>query len=277
MQPASQSFRFPGKVIACAWVLALAAGSGWAQQGENPDPANVEIGVRSHVDERWQGIRKGGPIEHGKVYLIASLGQAPSAGKLVQPVDEAGLLAQLRQTLNSHGFRESVAAETPDIVLTVLYGRGHLRNPYLANIDGDISSDSLAPTPAESQLAATINPRLYDKRQWGYYEHKLLAAQKEKLFIRITAWKFPGDRKEKPADLWKTTMVVDEPDRQDLNELYPKMLAAGVQFFDRPMKEEEVRIDPSKTGRVTLGPLEILETAPPAKAVEESRPSTRLP
>ncbi len=277
MQPASQSFRFPGKVIACAWVLALAAGSGWAQQGENPDPANVEIGVRSHVDERWQGIRKGGPIEHGKVYLIASLGQAPSAGKLVQPVDEAGLLAQLRQTLNSHGFRESVAAETPDIVLTVLYGRGHLRNPYLANIDGDISSDSLAPTPAESQLAATINPRLYDKRQWGYYEHKLLAAQQEKLFIRITAWKFPGDRKEKPADLWKTTMVVDEPDRQDLNELYPKMLAAGVQFFDRPMKEEEVRIDPSKTGRVTLGPLEILETAPPAKAVEESRPSTRLP
>lgn len=277
MQPASQSFRFPGKVIACAWVLALAAGSGWAQQGENPDPANVEIGVRSHVDERWQGIRKGGPIEHGKVYLIASLGQAPSAGKLVQPVDEAGLLAQLRRTLNSHGFRESVAAETPDIVLTVLYGRGHLRNPYLANIDGDISSDSLAPTPAESQLAATINPRLYDKRQWGYYEHKLLAAQQEKLFIRITAWKFPGDRKEKPADLWKTTMVVDEPDRQDLNELYPKMLAAGVQFFDRPMKEEEVRIDPSKTGRVTLGPLEILETAPPAKAVEESRPSTRLP
>ena len=72
-------------------------------------------------------------------------------------------------------------------------------------------------------------------------------------------------------------MVVDEPDRQDLNELYPKMLAAGVQFFDRPMKEEEVRIDPSKTGRVTLGPLEILETTPPAKAVEESRPSTRLP
>jgi hypothetical protein len=277
MQLTSLSSLLLRNITGLALLPGMVAGSGLAAESAEPTPAAVEIGVRSHVDERWQGIRKGGPIEHGKVYLIASLGQAPSAGKLVQPVDEAGLLAQLRRTLNSHGFRESVAAETPDIVLTVLYGRGHLRNPYLANIDGDISSDSLAPTPAESQLAATINPRLYDKRQWGYYEHKLLAAQQEKLFIRITAWKFPGDRKEKPADLWKTTMVVDEPDRQDLNELYPKMLAAGVQFFDRPMKEEEVRIDPSKTGRVTLGPLEILETAPPAKAVEESRPSTRLP
>lgn len=237
--------------------LALFAGCARAEE--------VEIGVRSSVDQRWQGVRKLGPIEHGKVYLIASLKQAPSAQKLVQPVDEAGLLAQLRQTLNSHGFRESVAEETPDVVLTLLYGRGHVRNPYLANIDGDISSDSLEPTQFESLHAAAVDPRLYAKRQWGFYEHKLLAAQKEKLFIRVTAWKFPGDRKEKPAELWKTTMVVDEPDRHDLNALYPKMLAAGAQFFDRHIKEEEIRIDPAKTGRVKLGPLHILEEAPPAK------------
>ncbi len=269
--PSTDSFRSRGS-LCIALLLGGSAGSGLAREAKATGPA-VEIGVRSAVDERWEGVHKRGPIEHGKVYLIASLKQSPSFGKLVQPVAEAGLLQQLRQVLNSRGFREVAAMETPDVVLTLLYGRGHLRNPYLANIDGDISSDSLAPTPGESQLAASVNPRLYDKRQWGAYEQKLLAAQKEKLFIRITAWKFPGDRKEKPAELWKTTMVVDEPDQRDLNALYPKMLAAGAQFFDRPMKEEEVRINPSKTGRVNLGPMTIVEEGVPAKAPGE-KPGT---
>jgi len=258
--------------------LTLLLGTGAVRAEESPEKipaAPVEIGVRSSVDERWSGVHKGGPIEHGKVYLIASVKLAPSPEKLMQPVDEAGLLRQLRQTLNSRGFRESAADETPDVVLTLLYGRGHLRNPYLANIDGDTSSDSIAPTQMESLLAASVDPRLYDKRQWGFYEHKLLAAQKEKLFIRVTAWKFPGARKEKPAELWKTTMVVDEPDKHDLNVLYPTMLAVGVQFFDRSMKEEEVRIDPSNTGRVKLGPLNILETVPPPRATAENPPAGR--
>ncbi len=250
----------------CVLLMGPVVDSGLARETGKSEPAAVVIGVRSAVDQRWSGVRKGGPIEHGKVYLIASLNEAPSAGKLVQPVDEAGLLAQLRHVLNSRGFRESASGETPDVVLTLLYGRGHLRNPYLANIDGDISADSIAPTPAESLLAASVNPSLYEKRGWGAYEHKLMAAQKEKLFIRVTAWKFPGDRKEKPAELWKTTMVVDEPDRHDLNELYPKMLAAGVPFFDRHLKQEEVTIaTPLKEGSVKLGPLNILEEGVPAK------------
>jgi hypothetical protein len=253
----------PWRNAAClAFLLALAAGPGRAgEAGKNDPAAAVEISVRSSVDQRWDGMHKGGPIEHGKIYLIASLKLAPSAGKLARPVDEAGLLAQLRQVLNSRGFRESGADEAPDIILTLLYGRGYLRNPYLANIDGDISSGSLAPTPGESLLAASVDPSLYQKRQWAHYEHKLHAAQKEKLFIRVTAWKFPGDRKEKPAEFWKTTMVVDEPDQRDLNELYPKMLAAGASFFDRHLKEEEVKIAaPLKEGAVKLGPLIILES-----------------
>jgi hypothetical protein len=249
--------------------LALLLGTGPVHAGEpgaKATPAAVTVGVRSHVDERWQGIRKGGPIEHGKVYLIASLKGAPANPPLVQPVDEAGLLAQLRKTLASHGFREAMTGDTPDVVLTLLYGRGFMRNPYLANIDGDINSDSLAPTVFESLQAAAIDPTLYSKRSWGTYEHKVHAAQKEKLFIRVTAWKFPGDRKEKPAELWKTTMVVDEPDRHDLNELYPQMLAAGARFFDRPMKEEEVAVAAQlKEGSVKLGPLKVLEENVPAK------------
>jgi hypothetical protein len=250
--------------------LALLLGTGFIQAAEPNDKAvvaEVKIGVRSHVDERWQGFRKGGPIEHGKVYLIASLKEAPANPPLVRPVDEAGLLAQLRQTLDSRGFREALAGDTPDVVLTLLYGRGYVRNPYLANIDGDINSDGLAPTPFESLHAASIDPSLYGKRSWGSYEHKVHAAQKEKLFIRVTAWKFPGDRKEKPAELWKTTMVVDEPDRLDLNDLYPRMLAAGAHFFDRPMKEEEVTV--SREGRVDLGPMIILESGDKVRSTQD--------
>jgi hypothetical protein len=260
-------------LVSTGLVLLLVPGR--AMESASPALAAVEIGVRSAVDQRWNGVHKGGPIEHGKVYLIASLKLAPSAEKLVQPVDEAGLLAQFRQVLNSRGFREGVADEAPDIVLTLLYGRGHLRNPYLANIDGDISSGSLAPTAGESLLAASVNPRLYEKRQWGHYEHKLMVAQREKLFIRVTAWKFPGDRQEKPAELWKTTMVVDEPDARDLNELYPKMLATGAHFFDRHLKEEEVTIDPAKTGRVKLGPLNILEESVAARDAVGKRQDER--
>lgn len=257
-------FMFPRGPV-CLALLLLGAGSGRAVESGETTPA-LEIGVRSSVDERWEGVRKRGAITHGKVYLIASLKESPAARKLVRPVDEAGLLGQLRRELNSQGFREGRATETPDVVLTLLYGRGYVRNPYMANIAGDEFSGSIAPTPMESALAAAVDPRLYDKRQWGFYEQKLLAAQKEKLFIRVTAWKFPGDRKEKPAELWKTTMVVDEPDQHDLNALYPKMLAAGVRYFDRPIKQEEVTVSTSiPEGRVTLGPLIILKPAEPAR------------
>jgi hypothetical protein len=259
---------------ACGVLLLLGAGSGRAVESRTITPA-VEIGVRSSVDERWEGVHKRGAITHGKVYLIASLKQSPAARNLVRPVDEAGLLAQLRQELNSQGFRESTATETPDVVLTLLYGRGHVRNPYMANIAGDEFSGSIAPTAMESALAAAVDPRLYDKRMWGFYEQKLLAAQKEKLFIRVTAWKFPGDRREKPAELWKTTMVADEPDLHDLNVLYPKMLAAGVRYFDRVIKQEEVTVPVSiPEGRVTLGPLIVLPPAEPASnAGKENQPA----
>jgi len=248
-------------------VFALAAET--AQTG--PD-ASVAIGVRSSVDERWEGVHRRGPIEHGKVYLIASLKQSPAGPKLIRPVDEAGLLQQLRAVLASQGFRECGPNETPDVVLTLLYGRGYLRNPYLANIAGDIAAESIVPTETESWLASTTDPRLYDKRQRPSYEHKVVAAQKEKLFIRVSAWQYPGDRKAAPVQLWKTTMVVDDPATNDLNALYPQMLAAGVRFFDRTTPEEEVRIAAPVTGTVRLAPLEILDSAVPAASPDAKNP-----
>jgi hypothetical protein len=59
--------------------------------------------------------------------------------------------------------------------------------------------------------------------------------------------------------------------------LYPKMLAAGVQFFDRPMREEEVRFStPIREGRVDFGPLIIHESIEPAKDGDKKRADGRL-
>ncbi|HRE82807.1 MAG TPA: hypothetical protein PLN52_17310 [Opitutaceae bacterium] len=249
-----------GPLLAAFVMLSATGGQLSAASSKDPSDAQVEIDVRSYVDERWEGVRKRGPIEHGKVYLIASVNESPSAQKLLQPVDNEGLLRQFRQTLTSHGFREALEGDTPDVVLTVLYGRGFVRNPYLANIDGDIDAPSIVPTPAESLRAAAIKPSLYQDRLWGRYEQKVIKAQKEKLFIRVTAWKFPDHAQEKPVELWKTTMVVDEPDQNDLNQLYPQMLAAGASFFDRPMKTEEVTVSkPLKEGNVEVGPVKVIE------------------
>ena len=250
-------------------LLGMGAGSVLAAEPAQVAPgATVAIGVRSSVDERWEGVHRRGPIEHGKVYLIASLKKSPVGPELIRPVDEAGLLQQLRRELNARGFREGGANETPDVVLTLLYGRGYLRNPYLANIAGDIGAESVVPTEIESWLASATDPRLYDKRQRPAYERKVVAAQKEKLFIRVAAWQYPGDRKAAPVQLWKTTMVVDDPTTNDLNALYPQMLAAGVRFFDRAAPEEEVTISAPGPGTVKLAPLEILESVEPAAAPE---------
>ena len=159
-------------------LVLLGLGTGMVLAAESAPDATVAIGVRSSVDPRWEGVHRRGPIEHGKVYLIASLKQSPVGPKLVRPVDEPGLLRQLRQVLNSQGFRECGANETPEVVLTLLYGRGHLRNPYLANIAGDVGAESIVPTQTESWLASTADPRLYDKRQRPAYEHKVIAAKR---------------------------------------------------------------------------------------------------
>jgi hypothetical protein len=103
------------------------------------------------------------------------------------------------------------------------------------------------------------------QREAGY-EAKVQAAQQEKLFIRVTAWKYPEIPKEKPAELWKTTMVVDDPDHRDLNQITRQMLAAGADYFDRTIKDGEVRVNSATPpGRVILGPTKILETAPKDK------------
>lgn len=220
---------------------------------------SVEISVRSSVDERWQGFRKLGPIEHGKVYAIVSISEAPSPVKLVRPVKEGRLVRQLREALNSRGFTEIVAGQKPDVLLTVVYGRGYLRNPYLAGAMVDEISEGV------TKSTIILPTQLILQRQAGY-EEKIQEAQLEKLFICVSAWKYPESEDEKPASLWKTTMIVGGPHQYDLNQFTGAMLAAGADYFDRVINKEEVQIKtPVPEGSVTIGPLKVIDDDVPDK------------
>ena len=92
------------------------------------------------------------------------------------------------------------------------------------------------------------------------FEEKVQKAQFEKLFITVTAWKYPEARGEKPYFFWRTVMAVDNPDGRDLNLALPAMLAAGAGYFDREIKDPEVTINSTlPTGTVKLGPLDVIE------------------
>ncbi|MCX6945515.1 MAG: hypothetical protein NT173_12300 [Opitutales bacterium] len=108
--------------------LLLAGGRLAAAEGENTFPINV----RAVVDRPFKGFGVEPLHEHGKSYAIVSIKQIDNpTNRLARPVNEFALLKNLRHVLATHGFREAPANTRPEIILTVLYGRGWLRNPYL--------------------------------------------------------------------------------------------------------------------------------------------------
>lgn len=223
------------------------------------DQVPVAIDVRSAVDQRWEGWRKHGPVTQGRVYLLAAVTQAPSPDRLVKPVDEARLATLLRRELAAHGFREITAREKPDVVLTVSYGRGFLKNPHLD--EGTL--DEL--TPGIPTLTITSPKQAQRQREPGF-EAKAQRAQFEKLFLTVSAWRYPGEKKEKPHLLWRTSMLTDDPDGRDLNGALPALLAAGAGYFDRETREGEVTVNSTMpAGSVRLGPLNVIEPGSPSK------------
>jgi len=244
--------RVSRSLLGFTFTLAVAGGlNAAATPTDEGVPLNID--VRSSVDQRWDGYRKLGPMVHGKLYLLASVKEVQSAEKMVRPVDPGAVAVQLRRELAAHGFREITPAEKAEIVLTVSYGRGYLRNPYLE----DTMIDEANPGIPTSTLTS---PKQAMRQREAGYEAKLQKAQAEKLYISVTAWKYPEVKGEKPTEFWKTVMVVDNPDNRDLNLALPAMLAAGVGYFDRDIKEGEVTINTTMpTGTVKLGPLNVLE------------------
>ncbi len=219
------------------------------------------IQVRSEVDQPFEGWGKAKLKEHGKLYAIVAISELPAEEKLVQPVDEGNLLRLLRLELTKRGFVEITPKQQPEILLTVTYGRGFIRNPYQDDV---MVNDSSSPPVVTIQGAF---PTQLIRQKEKDFEEKLQTANFEKLFIRVTAWKFPekkaGDtsgKKIKPYQLWKTVIVTDDPDHRDLNQFLEKMLAAGANFFDRKMEKEEVQIvDTLPEGKVTVGEITVLK------------------
>ena len=271
------------------WVRLLAVWLGLLAVSASAQPADLEVDVRASVQDgtpHWDKDKKLADGGHGMIYGILAIKQIDNVERLVQPVNEKRVVSILMDTLDANGFREFVPGEDPEILITASYGRGELSNPYIRDT-GEVTGAQGVPSPlshpgaigqtvgATSPLATApmsvdngaptqnitgADPRqLFDEKTPGY-EAKLQKAGYEKLFIRITAWEYPADAKAKPKMLWKTIMVVDDPDHRDLNAVVPAMLAAGGPYFDKVSKDREVEVHkPLLNGQVNVGPLEVRE------------------
>ncbi len=237
--------------------------------------ADLEVGVRSTVPDgalRWNKGRTQAEGMHGMVYGILAIKEIENVERLIKPVNEKRVVSLLMDTLDANGFREFVPGETPDILVVASYGRGEISNPYIRDT-GEVSGVQGFPSPLgrpalalDSQPAAGPPPigqlsspmtldngapgqnltgadarQLFDEKGPGY-EAKLQKAAYEKLFIRITAFEYPANSKAKHRILWKTIMVVDDPDHRDLNMVAAAMLAAGGPYFDKVPKDREIEI-----------------------------------
>ena len=203
----------------------------------------LDIQVRSEIDRPFKGWRKEAVKEHGKIYFLASVTDSQSLPPLVLPLDEKILISHLHKELAKRDFREATADERPEIILTILYGRGYIKNPYLSDAMVNENFD-----PPVATILGAMPKQLLRQKEYGF-EEKLQTANFEKLFVQVNAWAHPDDlpepkrgKKKKPKLLWKTTMVTDDPKNRDLNQFVDKLLAAGSAFFDREMEDEEAFI-----------------------------------
>lgn len=230
----------------------------WAQ------PTPFDLQVRSEVKDKSFGKSdmKDAPV-HGTVYEILAAEQNKSEGSLVRPVDATWLTGLAVQELNSHGYTRAARGGKPDILITILYGRGFLKNPFndastFATPGGGNGSD------APSYAITGVSNQLFRESGNGFVA-KQQRAEQEKLFIRLTAWRYPTERNAKRKELWNTTMVMSDPDHADLNRIAPQMFAAGGNFLDHDMTQEEVELNkPLQQSHVTVGAPEVVDPDKPA-------------
>ena len=239
----------------------------------------LDVGVRTKVTDKsniYAGKTRTDPGAggHSKIYGILSVEEIKSAYRLVKPVDEAMILQVLSGEMNKNGFKLYAPGQKPDVIITASYGRGELENPYVRDggetggdnragvflqaihAGGGVSNDSGATT---SVITGAFAQQLIDEKTPGY-QAKLQKASYEKLFLRVTGWAYPTHSKAKPRMLWKTIMVVDDPDHRDLNTIAAKMLEAGAPFFDREIRDPEMNIlKPVPDGRVNVGAPEVVD------------------
>jgi len=260
--PSAPSFRFFRSALRAAVGAGLIAVAARAQDNQ------LEVDVRPNITDKeaiyahtTKSPDEGG---HSKIYGILSVQEVKAEQRLVKPVNENEIMELLSAEMNKNGFRLYAPGTKPEIVLTVSYGRGLLQNPYFYGTSG-VSGASNPPGAGGDYSTSTIEGafavQLIDEKTPGY-QSKLQKASFEKLYIRVAAWTYPT-AKAKSKMLWKTTMVVDDPDHRDLNAIAQKMLEAGVPFFDRQIRDKEATIyKPLPDGHVNVGAPEVVSSAP---------------
>ena len=245
-----------------------------AQQYDN----QLNVGVRTQLDRQkrvWEGVHshKAAVTEHGKVYGILMIQPTNSIRKLVKPVSAVAIREELMCQLAAQGYHHVEPGQKPEILVSVIYGRSNLPNPYLTNT---INVDTMGPEyetsvrdyesdksmPSAPQGIVINDPNLAARLSIPSVSHKATKASFEKLFILVRAFKYPPppDLTKKPEVLWVTTMYVDDPDHRDLNVIVKQMLEAGAPYFDREIKDEEVEIlKPLPAGHVKVGTPEVVQ------------------
>ena len=223
----------------------------------------IRVGVISGIDdaEKKARLKHPGATERKLTgsYTLALVRELPNfeAEKFVVPVNAETIAAKVGKQLDRQGFTRAKQPQKPDFVITVDYGRGFLRNPYAkAETSGGESIDNLSDTFAIGMVR--------QHKSYVGIEEKTQRADYEKLFIRITAWKYPANSTEKPKRIWRTLMTVDDPEHRDLGVVADVMLSAGAPFFNQAMDVAEAEIiKPLPNGNVRIG--ETVEVAPAAK------------
>ena len=246
-----------------AWVASTAFGAASVGQTEH-----MEIGIRSGIDKAEKAKRDKDPAyaqddsKRLRRYFLASVKQVDTGEKLAKPVNARAIAAQLNHVLQQQGFRPIGKDEKPEIVITALYGRGLLINPYVNPDDlprGDYRHGVRAPANLSDSVPVSS---IVDHKTYVGLAGKTQALNYEKVAIQVSAFRYPppADPKEKPLVLWRTTMYSDDADHRDLNLISEKLLESAAPYFDKPLEREgEVKIwTPVPNGKVNVGTPEVV-------------------
>lgn len=231
-------------------ILFLLAGGGAVFAGE----PRLRIAVRSDVDQPFEGWGKAPLKEHGRTYTLVYMQERKSALPLLKPVAPESVAKVLVAEMKKQGFEALPMEEKPELLLGATYGRAYVKNPYYKDNIAFGKTLSLVGVSGLEYFARM-------KAETGFRE-KVQDADNEKLFIRIIAWENPrarsdykpGDEGKKLHEVWRTTVLINDPDNRDLNEFLEKMLAAAAPLFDHKVKDEEEIVNTSlPEGYVRLG------------------------
>lgn len=236
-------------------LLVVAAGlmlspSAWAYQ---KDALNIMVQSTVEAPVVAKGGRAVEPAPRGKIYFMAPALEEGSALKLIKPVDPKMMEAEVHKVLRAKGYRPATRGETPDLTITVLFGRGWVHNPYPSSVPGTNWSIRDVKKLESSGAYVPFSGILEGKRQ---------VASEEKLAIVIAGWAWdpPAMIKHKAKLLWRTLVYIDDPDHRDFNTIADKLLAVGADYFDRETEVPEVEaIKPLPEGRVELGTERVVE------------------